>query len=172
MKIVKAPKSLPFDMGPSVFLAGSIEEGKAVDWQTKLTNGLKVPGVTVLNPRRSDWDESWEQTIEDDQFRGQVEWELAAQETADVIAMYYDPETKSPITLLELGLFCNWRFCPDGRPKKMLVCCPKGFWRKGNVDIVCQRYGVEQVSSLETLISETRQLMRALCVAERIAAQP
>jgi hypothetical protein len=48
--------------------------------------------------------------------------------------MYFDPNTKSPISLLELGLFAQ--------SKKLIVCCPRGFWRKGNVDITCDRYGI------------------------------
>ena len=61
--------------------------------------------------------------------------------------MYFDPETKSPITLLELGLYA--------RSGKLVVCCPHGFWRRGNVDIVCDRYGVDQVKLLDTLIMES-----------------
>jgi hypothetical protein len=58
--------------------------------------------------------------------------------------MYFDPNTQSPISLLELGLHAR-----DG---KLIVLCPEGFWRKGNVDIVCEKYGVKQVESFEELI--------------------
>ena len=60
--------------------------------------------VVVLNPRRVDWDSSWTQSIREPKFRGQVEWELDALERAQVIAMWFVPETRAPITLLELGL--------------------------------------------------------------------
>jgi hypothetical protein len=40
----------------------------------------------------------------------------------------------------------------------MIVCCPEGFWRKGNVDIVCSRYNVQQVQNIEELI-ETAKIM-------------
>lgn len=45
----------------SIFLAGSIEMGKAEDWQSELTNWLesncpKDVNLTVYNPRRDDWD--------------------------------------------------------------------------------------------------------------------
>jgi len=33
-----------------------------------------------------------------------------------------------------------------------MVCCPEGFWRKGNVDIVCQRFGIRQFLKLEDVI--------------------
>jgi hypothetical protein len=43
----------------SVFLAGSIEMGKAEDWQKKLEGICDDFGYDVLNPRRDDWDSSW-----------------------------------------------------------------------------------------------------------------
>ena len=119
---------------PSIFLAGSIEQDTAVDWQTKTVNFLKSEDVIILNPRRDDWDSSWKQTIENEQFRTQVLWELEGQRLADVIAMYFDPKTKSPITLLELGMFADTR--------KLIVYCPKEFWRRGNVEIVCALYKI------------------------------
>ena len=136
---VKATNSYKHLPRPWIFLSGSIEMGTAEDWQRKIVNAL--PDVTILNPRRDDWDSSWTQSIDNPQFREQVEWELRAQEDADLILMHFDPTTKSPITLLELGLFKD----------KVIVHCPEGFWRKGNVDIVCARYNVLQVHSLDTL---------------------
>ena len=131
--IIKAPN--PLQAGFSVFLAGSIEMGQAENWQTKVEASLADCEVVIFNPRRDDWDSSWKQSIDDPQFREQVEWELDALERADVIVMYFDPGSKSPISLLELGLFA--------RSGKMVVCCPQGFWRKGNVDIVCAKYGIK-----------------------------
>lgn len=148
--IIKAPEDFTealLDM-PSVFLAGSIEMGEAEDWQAEIEDGVENMDIVVLNPRRDDWDSTWKQTIDNPQFREQVEWELAAQEAADCIAMYFDPDTKSPITLLELGLFND--------PSRLIVCCPEGFWRKGNVDIVCERYGLSQVDTLDELIEAVR----------------
>jgi hypothetical protein len=153
MIVTKAPAEYPTNM-PSVFLAGSIEMGKAVDWQTQLTNELQDLNVSVLNPRRDDWDSSWEQKKENDQFREQVEWELEALEHCDVIALYFDPATKSPISLLELGIHTGGG--------KLVVCCPEGFWRKGNVDIVCEMYGVTQVDSIEGLVAEVRERLSGL----------
>jgi hypothetical protein len=33
----------------------------------------------------------------------------------------------------------------------MVVCCPEGFYRRGNVQIICDRFGVELVDSMEEL---------------------
>jgi nucleoside 2-deoxyribosyltransferase-like protein len=150
MQEIKAPGTLP----RRVFLAGSIEMGKAENWQERVASALSdASNLTILNPRRDNWDSSWAQSIHNPEFRGQVEWELAAQEIADVIFMYFAPDTKAPITLLELGLFA--------RSGKLIVCCPDGFWRKGNVEVVCQRYGVKLYDSLEDAISSLRYQLRS-----------
>nr|BDD48338.1 hypothetical protein 14 [Candidatus Omnitrophota bacterium] len=152
MKIIHAPKSFERERQQKdfvVFQAGSIEMGTAVDWQTKMSENLKdLNDLIILNPRRPDWDSSWEQTIENPNFRQQVEWELDAMFFSHLVAMYFDPETKSPITLLELGLLAG--------KHKLVVCCPDGFWRKGNVDIVCRRYSVPQVDNLDALNKAVR----------------
>lgn len=150
MKVIKAPKPFNWnDPQKTLFLAGSIEMGKAVDWQTKITNALADMPVTILNPRRDDWDSSWEQKASNKQFAKQVNWELDALNVVECIAMYFDPSTKSPISLLELGL--------HAKNRNLIVCCPEGFWRKGNVDIVCQRNSITQVNTLDELIEAVRR---------------
>lgn len=134
----------------SVFLAGSIEMGKAKDWQTKVWDGVKnIPGLGVLNPRRDSWDSSWKQEITNKKFKQQVEWELGGIESCDLVIFYFDPKTQSPITMAELGLVSHrfTNFSPE-----VIVCCPDGFWRKGNVDIICERYHHTQAEDLNTLI--------------------
>lgn len=128
--------------------------GNSIDWQAEAALKLSHLDVYVLNPRRDDWDSSWEQRARNSQFRGQVEWELEAQEKASLIIMYFDPASKSPITLLELGLFAS-----SGR---LVVCCPDGFWRKGNVEIVCERYGVKLFSKLPDMLNHADRMMRGL----------
>ncbi len=123
------------DPYPIVFLAGSIEMGAAEEWQKRLIAELEDAEVTctILNPRRNDWDSSWVQSKDNPQFRHQVEWELNGLEDASIIAMYLAPGTVSPISLLELGLHAD---------ENVLLCCPLGFARKGNVDIVANRRGI------------------------------
>lgn len=149
---IEAPKPLKFKKGHlTVFLAGSIEMGKAKEWQKEVMSEFKDKPVTFFNPRRKDWDSTWKQTKEDKNFSQQVNWELEALEVADVILMYFDPNTKSVITLLELGIHV--------RDPRLIVCCPEGFYRKGNVDITCKKYGTKQVDSLEELMKELEKLI-------------
>ena len=132
---------------PTIFLAGSIEMGSAEDWQIRIENELSNHRVTIFNPRRDDWDSSWEQRAYNSEFSYQVNWEMDHLEKADIIFMYFSPGTKSPISLLELGLHAN---------DNMIVCCPEDFWRRGNVEIVCQRKGLSIFDNLEDAISELK----------------
>jgi hypothetical protein len=144
MKVIYAPNKIPTRIDKDckmIFLAGSIEMGTAEEWQTRVGLYLADKNVILLNPRRLDWDSSWVQSKDNQQFREQVEWELYGLEMAHRILMYFDPETKSPISLLELGLHAR-------SPQKLIVCCPEGFWKKGNVDIVCERYKIPQIKKL------------------------
>lgn len=151
MKTIKPPHSLSIiENNFSVFLAGSIEMGVAENWQEIISKELEpINSGYILNPRRDDWDSSWEQVIENPEFSLQVNWELEALEKASMIVFYFSPETKSPISMLELGLFAQ--------SKKVVVCCPQGFWRKGNIDVVCKRYQIKQVNTLNELINEIKQ---------------
>jgi Nucleoside 2-deoxyribosyltransferase like len=146
MQVIKPPHSLSQLQNKfSIFLAGSIEMGSAENWQAKIENALKdYESICILNPRRENWDSSWKQEKSNPKFREQVNWELEGLEKANLIVFYFAPETKSPISMLELGLFAH--------SNKLIVCCPQGFWRKGNIDIVCERYNIKQVDNLAGLI--------------------
>lgn len=126
-------------------MAGSIEMGAAELWQERVVEGLKDLDIVLLNPRRADWDSTWEQRAHDPNFNEQVNWELDALEAADWVIFYFDPNTKSPITLMELGIMAR----PNAR---VSVCCPDGFWRKGNVEIVCQRNDIEMTDTIAQLV--------------------
>jgi hypothetical protein len=152
MRLIKAPTQWNKEKNEKViFLAGSISMGEAEKWQDSVAEALKdIVDVLILSPRRDDWDSSWVQEIENEQFREQVEWELDGQERADLILLYFDPATKSPITLMELGRFWN----------KCFVCCPEGFWRKGNVDVFCNRYKVPVVTDKEKFITVAQNVIK------------
>lgn len=142
-KVYMAPEKTPRVNRISLFLAGSIDMGSAVDWQTQVSEALSDYAVDIYNPRRTDWDSTWEQNIRNDKFREQVEWELKHLDKADFICFYFDPNGQAPITLLELGLH---------KRDNIIVCCPEGYFRKGNVDVVCNYYGINKAYSLQHMI--------------------
>ncbi|MEN2401367.1 nucleoside 2-deoxyribosyltransferase domain-containing protein [Flavobacterium sp. MC2016-06] len=148
MKVIYPTNAIE-TQGIKIFLAGTIDMGNSIDWQQKVIDDFQdfktAKEIIILNPRRKDWDSSWTQTIENEQFNGQVNWELDALEKSDFIIMFLDKNSKSPISMLELGLFAD--------SKKILVCCEEGFWRKGNIDIVCKRKEIPAFKTLEDLIT-------------------
>jgi len=152
------PISIRDKNNPVIFLAGSIEMGIAEDWQSRIVNECSGKRVTFLNPRRGEWDSSWEQKVENPQFYQQVNWEMNALDKADIIIMYFSPETKSPISLLELGLYAS--------SGKMIVCCPDGFWRKGNVEAVCEKYNIQMVEDVNGLVDFVKSVTIDLTVNE------
>lgn len=125
----------------TIFLAGSIEGDKAERWQDKLIAlltskfGKSDYNVVILNPRRPDYDASWSPKSDQPNFCAQVNWELDCLELSNLVVFYFDKNTKSPITLLELGKLSEM----DNASERILVCCDYDFWRSGNVDIVCNR---------------------------------
>lgn len=152
--VVRSPQIVPDDDRLKVFLAGSIDMGGSSDWQAEVARALADEGVVLLNPRREDWNRAWKPVAEEPEFRRQVEWELTALQRADVILMYLQPGSQSPISLLELGLHAG--------SGKVLLACPDGFWRKGNVDITADRYGIPRYESLPALIDAVRARLAEL----------
>lgn len=155
-KIYLAPAETPRKVSKSVFLAGSIDMGKAENWQERVSVALLAAfpnGLSIYNPRRDDWDSSWKQDISDPKFSEQVRWELDHLQEAAVICVYFDPNGQAPITLLELGLFAQ--------SGKVVVCCPEGYWRRGNVQIVCDRFDIPLVDSLDELVDELKVRLAA-----------
>jgi len=136
VKVLKAPDKGIYHMATTVslFLAGSIDQGKAENWQERITRDLSDLNITIFNPRRNDWDSTLIQDITNPVFKEQVNWELDAMIRADIILMYFDKDGPAPITLLELGL--------HAKSDKIIVCCPEGYWRRGNVQIMCERFGI------------------------------
>jgi len=151
MLVIKPPT--PFcispDINTNVFLAGTIDMGASEDWQSTIANRFEdIEELTLLNPRRDAWDSSWSQTLDNPHFVHQVMWELHGMKYSDIIFMYFHPDSKAPVSLLELGL--------GATSDKLLVCCPEGYWRKGNVDIVCSQYNIPQVNDFDTAVDTLR----------------
>ena len=154
MKVYTAPDWSFKDWGShTVFLAGSIEQDKAEKWQDEVISSLSDldDDLILFNPRRKQWDSSWIQSPSNPNFNEQVRWELEHLENSQYAAFYFDSETKAPITLLELGLTLG-----QGEKDKVYVCCPARYWRRGNVQMVCEKYQIPIYDHLEELIREIR----------------
>lgn len=129
-----------------IFLAGTIDMGKSIDWQKATCDWFRArpQGKYILyNPRR---DKGLSGEMSD--FEHQVNWELEHLEKANLIIMNILASSKSPITLLEMGLHM--------RSGKLHVICEPGFYRYDNVRITCNRYGVPLYHSMDEFLKTVR----------------
>ena len=149
--ILEAPKKFYSynNIGITFFLAGTIENGKSVDWQKEIADYADEINVTVFNPRRSNWNTS----ANSKEIEKQIDWELEHMERADYIIMNILGDSKSPISLLELGL--------HARSGKLIVFCPKSFYRYDNVRVTCETYNIKlySIEDYNSNIDEIKLLM-------------
>ena len=126
----------------SVFLAGTIDNGDSLNWQDKVIIELINLGVSceVYNPRR----EHWNPNPTKEEMEKQIKWEQNHLDSADIIAMVLLDESKSPISLLEMGLYA--------KSKKLIVFCTPKFYRFDNVRLTCEKYHIPLVQDLHPLI--------------------
>lgn len=125
------------NIGRRIFLAGTIDMGNSSDWQNTLISRLSDDryqnlNITIYNPRR-------DKEFNVDDQEEQIRWELSHLDKADVILVNILPDSKSPITLMEIGLYAN--------SGKLVVVCPKEFYRYDNVRIVCEKYNIPLYNS-------------------------
>jgi len=134
-----------------VFLAGTIDNGTSENWQREVIEILNPNMVTigVYNPRR----DNWVPNAGHEEVMKQIDWEQRALEKVDHIFMVFLDNSKSPISFLELGMYC--------RSKKITVFCTKNFYRYDNVLDTCERYGIELVDSTNSSIIARKIMSKA-----------
>ena len=69
----------------------------------------------------------------------QILWEEEKMDEADLILMVIQDDSKSPVSLMELGLY--------GPSGKMIVFCTDKFYRYTNVRMTCEKYLIPLVNS-------------------------
>jgi hypothetical protein len=149
-QIIQAPSRSAITGKSTVFLAGTTTKSSSPDWRQTLTKAVSHLPITVLNPLRLDWDHTWGP----EQISAQVEWELDMQERADIVVVYFGPETDAPISLLELGL--------SARSGKAIVACHRDYSKMVNVEIVCRRFGLEFIRSDDDLAESVIKKLMSL----------
>jgi hypothetical protein len=141
----------------SIFLAGTIDMGNSKDWQHQVIERFKELAEThkneienkngsihLYNPRRIEGFGSDKAELE-----YQVNWELDHLENANIIIMNLLPNSKSPISLMEIGLFA--------RSRKLVIICPPEFYRYDNVRIVAERYNIKLYNNIDEFFNKEMQ---------------
>ncbi len=81
-----------------------------------------------------------------------MEWELKAQEDADLCVYVLLKDSKGPVTMLEIGLFA---------PKKdAVLCIEDGFHRQGNLQIVARRYEIPFYHGLDEMLADLKEVLK------------
>jgi len=142
MKYIEAPSDyLCKGTDTTLFLAGGITS--CPDWQKEMVGKLSATSLTLLNPRRVNW--QMKPGVEEEQ----ITWEKKHLLRADAILFWFPCETLCPIALYELGAW-------NARPKKLFVGCHPDYKRKKDVEIQTELDRPTQVivHSLEDLAKQ------------------
>jgi hypothetical protein len=129
----------------SIFLAGTIDDGNSIDWQSNLidkileTEHSRSEQLIIFNPRRKNWNKN----ATDEEKYAQINWEFVNLNKADLIILNFLSDSKSPISLLEMGLFAD--------KKKLIIICPKEFYRYHNVSYIAQKYNLPFFNTIEEI---------------------
>ncbi len=130
---------------PHLFLAGSIAQGKATNWQESAIDFFRAQAtltdLVIINPRHENWDATFEYL-----------------EKADAVVMWLEPGTLSPMSLFELGLMSGWTSA--GLLNKLVIGCQPGFWRRDSVEMISNRYRIRLVESFAEMLQEGYNVLR------------
>lgn len=128
--IYTAPQNFVENGKFSVFLAGTIDSGNSEDCQREIIENLQDNlDINIFNPRRSEWPSD----SDHNEIEKQIIWELDLLERADLIIFNILPNSKSPISLMEIGLFAR-------SPHKVGIFCENNFYRYDNVKCVANKF--------------------------------
>jgi hypothetical protein len=127
MKLLTAPNRLKDYDCRSLFLAGSIDNGAAINWQPQIISALEETDFLIFNPRRSDWDPK--------EISDQVRWELDHILQATHVLFFFAKDSLAPISIGELYFLIG----KNNIDKKIYVVIEDGFWRADNL-IVTSAY--------------------------------
>jgi hypothetical protein len=129
----------------SLFIGGTIDDGKSWDFQKYVTETLKNLPISnkliILNPRDSDWDLTIKQTDSEPKFRKQVNWEQDGLKYSSLIFMHFIGGSRSIISMSELGQYCN--------SGKLIVSADPNYFKRGNIEVLSRRYGFPLYDNLD-----------------------
>lgn len=149
----------------SIFLAGTIDNGESENWQDNLINRLCDTDIdfgrdtVIYNPRRANWDKDAGYA----EIQKQIAWEQEYLEKADLIVMNLIDDSKSPISLLELG-----QYAASG---KLIVFCSPKFYRYDNVKFICEKYYIPLIDykdiDVSDMFNELSKIIDDICLKQK-----
>lgn len=170
--LIKAPKKAEItDYDIVIFLAGSIENGKARDWQTNISERLLTKNdsdkkILVVNPRREEWNSEWSNNPKfKHKINEQIQWELNYLTNSSIVFFNFCNDTLSPVTLLELGV-TTMKQALENKPKFIIINIEDGYLRKENilmtVDHILKKYPNTHVSVFKNKLEQASEYLNQL----------
>ena len=126
----------------SLFLAGSMAINVINNWRQDVVNQLD-DGYHLFDPTNNNHDK-----LNDIQMTKHIKWELDALKMADKIILNFLPYAKSPISLVELGMYVS--------TNKLIVICPKEFYQSRYVHVLCEQYDTPLFQNINDALSILR----------------
>ncbi|TYA78616.1 nucleoside 2-deoxyribosyltransferase domain-containing protein [Seonamhaeicola marinus] len=121
-----------------VFLAGSIDLNLDGNWREQVIN-LIGDKVHFIDPTISGHD-----AMNDLQMESHINWELDMLDLADKVFLNFLEESKSPISLVELGMYT--------RTSKLIVVCPNAFYKSRYIKTLCKKYKIPLFTTLDAAV--------------------
>ena len=140
----------------SIFLAGTIDNGDSKNWQAEVIYGLIKEyakyDLTIYNPRR----DRWNKIASEEELMYQINWEQDKLNQSNIIVMVLLDDSKSPVSLMELGEFCQ--------SEKLVVFCTESFYRYANVLNLCNRCWIPFHNTTDTseIIEQLKEILNSI----------
>lgn len=123
-----------------VFLAGSIDKNNSSNWRKKVIKQLETK-AHIFDPTNLNHD-----SLNNVEMKHHILWELKALEQADNILLNFLPNSKSPISLVELGMYVA--------SNKLIVVCPKEFYKSKYVYTLCEKYNTPIFNTITEALAQ------------------
>lgn len=151
---IEAPSPLRIRFDKSIFLGGGITN--CIDWQKKVVDALADLEVSIINPRRANFD-----LADATQSEIQIDWEYKYLRAAAQIIFWFSPETVCPITLFELGATLErYHFAEEMRKKNIqtiFIGVHPEYKRIFDVKFQARKKGFGVIEGLDNLIQSVRE---------------
>ena len=147
LKVFNPSHKIPFEQlnMPKIFLAGDIDKNN--NWREKIEIALRntTNPVAIFNPQLP----SGDHPKSNENLINQINWELTAQERADMVLFNFYDKNKTPASMVELGLFVN----------KAFIICSNDYYNKTFIDVIAKRYGLSVVTDFSKGLDILKQLI-------------
>ncbi|SEC82566.1 Nucleoside 2-deoxyribosyltransferase like [Tenacibaculum sp. MAR_2009_124] len=143
--VYKSDKNLPQKSNSKklVFLAGSLSIDKIDNWRNTLVNSYST-NFDFIDPTNDNY-----VLLNTSQMEKHINWELEGLELSDIIFMNLLPESKSPISMVELGLYA--------KSNKLIICCPEIFYQYRYIKTIAKKYNAALFTELEKGIQHLKK---------------